>query len=106
GVDVGNYWYLRFGKSHGVQIRGEPILRGLHERAMEGSAYRQHNRPFRTLFLRQFGRAFDGSFAPRDHDLVGRIDVRWRCRAASLLRSLATSGFERLESKRQDGRHL
>src|SRR5664280_2790876 len=59
-----------------AQVFRQPVLRGLHQRAMEGSADGKHDGAFGPAVLCQFGCALDRRFVAGYHRLVGRVQVR------------------------------
>ena len=60
--------------------RREPILGGLHQRAMKGCAHGERNHPLGAGRLRQLSSPRDGIGMAGDHDLPWRVQVGRRYR--------------------------
>ena len=54
-----------------LEIGSQTVLRGLHQRAMERSADRQHDGALGAALLGEFGGALDGGLTARNYGLVG-----------------------------------
>ena len=71
-------WRLRgwLGRGRGgLRARGEEVLRGLHEGAVEGGADVEHDGAFWLRRLAEVGGAVDGGGGSGDDGLVGRVEV-------------------------------
>ena len=62
-VNVADHRYLWVVKAEGMQVSREPVLRRLHERAMERGAHRENQSPLSTALLGQICCALYGSLA-------------------------------------------
>ena len=69
GVNVLDDWELRVVELELTQVLGEAVLRGLHERAMEGRADGKHDGALGAFGFREVGGALDSRRFAGDHDL-------------------------------------
>ena len=85
------------------EISGEAVLCRLHQRAMEGSAHRQHDSALGAALLGQIGGALDCSLAAGDDGLIGRVEIG---RAADFALSCFLADLLHLvDRESQDGGH-
>ena len=71
---------VRSAKSDGIQFGAHPVLRRLHQRAMEWRADGKRDGPFCARRFRQIHRTLDRAGMPRNDDLVGRVEIGCRSR--------------------------
>ncbi len=90
-------------KLSSVQIGLETLLRGTHQFAMERRAHRQQHGAAGSGGFREFDRAIHGAGMPRDHHLVGRIQIGGAHHLA--LRGVAQHGVEFTLGELEDRGH-
>jgi hypothetical protein len=90
----------------GVEIGSETVLRWLHERAVEGRAYREHDSTLCSHFFAKLGGAFDGLFGTADDDLSRRVDVGGLADLSGMPGNGLGAGFANLlDAERENGGH-
>ena len=99
-VDQRNSQVAKFG---GIEVGLHPVLRGLQQRAMEGSAHRQQHGSAGAGGLGELDRAVDSGGVAGDDDLVGRIETRSGHNFA--LRSFRQDGVQLPGGKLKERRH-
>ncbi len=75
GVDVGGDGDGGVVEGDGFEVLGEGVLRGLHERAVEGGADLEHDGALGSGLLAEVGGEVDGGGGAGDDGLVGRVEV-------------------------------
>src|SRR5436190_3272796 len=102
-VDVRHDGHARVLRAQRAEIRFEPILRRLEQRAMERRAHRERNHAPGPERPGALARALDGLRGACDHDLTGAVDVRGADDLA--LRGLFARARNRVGLEAQDRRH-
>jgi hypothetical protein len=92
GQDIGDNGNLRISEGKFREQRGEAILCGLHQRAVERGADGEHDDAFCAGFLEQSTGADDGSGGAGDDDLRGGVEVCGRDDFAGFLCGLGAGG--------------
>ena len=101
--DVGRHGDARIAHREARQHPRHLLLRGLHQRAMEGSADRQHDGAARAFGFAESGGLFDRRGSAGDDSLTGRIQVGGLNNEAGFARGFG-AGLGHLRRRRERAR--